>query len=40
MDAIDAAIIKMKGDGRLAAMQEKWFGVKFDTPDTVTEAAF
>lgn len=40
MDAIDAAILKMKADGRLAAMQKKWFGVAFDTPDSVTEAAF
>lgn len=40
MDAIDAAIIKMKGDGRLAEIQKKWFGVAFDTPDAVTEAAF
>ncbi|MFQ8430146.1 transporter substrate-binding domain-containing protein [Amaricoccus sp. W119] len=40
MDAIDAAILKMKADGRLAALQEKWFGVTFETPDTVTEAAF
>jgi polar amino acid transport system substrate-binding protein len=40
MDAIDAAILKMKGDGWLAAMQEKWFGVTFDTPDHLTEANF
>lgn len=40
MDAIDAAILKMKADGRLAEMQKKWFGVTFDTPDKVTEAAF
>lgn len=40
MDAIDAAILKMKADGRLGAMQTKWFGVTFDTPDAVTEAAF
>lgn len=40
MDAIDAAILKMKADGRLGAMQKKWFGVTFDTPDSVTEAAF
>ena len=40
MDAIDDAILKMKGDGRLAAMQKKWFGVTFDTPDKLTEANF
>ncbi|KQT85155.1 transporter substrate-binding domain-containing protein [Aurantimonas sp. Leaf443] len=39
MDAIDAAIIKMKGDGRMAEMQKKWFGVAFDTPEKVTEPA-
>ena len=40
MDAIDAALLKMKADGRLAEIQKKWFGVTFDTPDTLTEAAF
>ena len=40
MDAIDGAILKMKADGRLAEYQKKWFGVTFDTPDKVTEAAF
>ncbi len=40
MDAIDGAILKMKADGRLAEYQKKWFGVSFDTPDKVTEAAF
>jgi polar amino acid transport system substrate-binding protein len=40
MDAIDGALAAMKADGRLAALQEKWFGVTFDTPDTVSEAAF
>lgn len=40
MDAIDAAILKMKADGRLAAMQKKWFGIAFDTPDSVTDPAF
>ena len=37
---IDAALIAMKTDGRLGELQKKWFGVTFDTPDTVTEAAF
>ena len=40
MDAIDAAILKMKADGRLGEIQKQWFGVVFDTPDTLTEAAF
>ncbi len=35
MDAIDAVIIKMKGDGRLAAMQKKWFGLSFETPNKI-----
>jgi polar amino acid transport system substrate-binding protein len=34
-DAIDASILKMKKDGRLAKLQQTWFGVAFDTPDTV-----
>ena len=33
MDAVDAAILKMKADGRMAEMQQKWFGATFDTPD-------
>jgi polar amino acid transport system substrate-binding protein len=41
MDAIDAAILAMKADGRLAELQKKWFGVTFETPDApLTEAAF
>jgi len=39
MDAIEAAMLKIKGDGRLAKIQEKWFGATFDTPDLVTEPA-
>lgn len=37
MDAIDAALLKMKKDGRMAKLQEKWFGVAFETPDTITD---
>ena len=37
MDAVDAAILKMKKDGRLAVLQKKWFGQAFETPDAVTE---
>lgn len=33
MDAFDAALIKVKRNGRLAQLQEKWFGTKFETPD-------
>lgn len=34
-DAVDAAILKIKRDGRLATLQKKWFGASFDTPDQV-----
>ncbi|ULJ75770.1 transporter substrate-binding domain-containing protein [Rhizobium gallicum] len=40
MDAIDAALLKMKADGRLAELQKKWFGASFDTPDSVKDPAF
>lgn len=40
LDAVDAVIIKMKHDGRLAALQKKWFGTEMATPDQVTEASF
>ncbi|QIB35482.1 transporter substrate-binding domain-containing protein [Ancylobacter pratisalsi] len=40
MDAVDAVIIKMKHDGRLAALQKKWFGTEMSTPDTVEKASF
>ena len=33
MDAFDAALLKIKRDGRLAKLQEKWFKTTFDTPD-------
>jgi len=35
IDAINQAIIKMHGDGRLAALQKKWFGVPMETPTTM-----
>ena len=38
MDAIEAAMLKIKADGRLATIQEKWFGAKFETPDLVNES--
>jgi hypothetical protein len=37
MDAIDAAMLKIKADGRMATLQKKWFGASFDTPDSVKE---
>lgn len=39
IDAVDAALLKIKADGRMAKLQEKWFGASFDTPDYVTEPA-
>jgi polar amino acid transport system substrate-binding protein len=38
-DALSAEILKMKADGRLAALQKKWFGAAFSTPDAVTDPA-
>ncbi len=40
MDAIDAAMLKIKADGRMATLQKKWFGASFDTPDSVKDPAF
>ena len=37
MAAIDAAMLKIKADGRLAAIQKKWFGLSFETPDKVSD---
>jgi len=39
LDAVDAALDKMRGDGRLAAAQTKWFGQSFDVPARVTDPA-
>jgi polar amino acid transport system substrate-binding protein len=39
MDAIDGVIDIMRTDGRLAALQTKWFGQSFEVPARVTEAA-
>ena len=33
--AVNAALLKMKADGRLATLQKKWFGTTFETPDAV-----
>lgn len=38
--ALNAAILKMKADGRMAAIQKKWFGNSFDMPNEVTQANF
>jgi polar amino acid transport system substrate-binding protein len=32
LDAVDKVILAMHKDGRLAAMQKKWFGVQMDVP--------
>ena len=34
-DAVQAAMLKIKADGRMAKIQQKWFGTSFDTPDSV-----
>lgn len=35
MDAVQAAMLRIKADGRMATIQKKWFGAAFDTPDSV-----
>jgi polar amino acid transport system substrate-binding protein len=40
MDAVDSAMLKIKKDGRMAKLQEKWFGTSFDTPDSVPTPNF
>jgi polar amino acid transport system substrate-binding protein len=40
MDAVDAAMLKIKADGRMATIQKKWFGTTFDTPDSVPTPNF
>lgn len=37
VDAVSAALIKMEDDGRMAAIQKKWFGRTFDLPKTVPQ---
>ena len=39
-DAVAAAMLKIKADGRMAAIQKKWFGTTFDTPDAVPTPNF
>ncbi len=33
--AVNDAMLKIKADGRMAKLQEKWFGQSFNTPDDV-----
>ena len=33
----EAKRLAMKEDGRMAELQEKWFGTTFDMPDYVTD---
>ncbi len=40
LDAVQAALVKVKADGRMKAMQQKWFGLAFDTPDVAPEPNF
>lgn len=35
MEAIDAAILKISRDGRMAELQLKWFGVTLELPETL-----
>jgi len=37
LDAVNAALMTIKEDGRMAELQEKWFGQSFETPDEVTD---
>jgi len=37
IDAVNAAIVKTEGDGRMATIQKTWFGQTFDLPKTVPE---
>ena len=32
--------VKIKADGRMKKLQEKWFGTSFETPDTAPEPSF
>ena len=37
LDAVDAAMVKMEKDGRMAAIQKKWFGTAMDVPSKPIE---
>lgn len=40
LDEVQAALVKIKADGRLKTIQEKWFGASFDTPELPPEPKF
>jgi polar amino acid transport system substrate-binding protein len=37
IDAVNAALVKIQKDGRMATIQKKWFGVSQELPTTVPE---
>jgi polar amino acid transport system substrate-binding protein len=37
LDAVNAAIVKLEGDGTMATIQKKWFGQAMELPKTVPE---
>jgi polar amino acid transport system substrate-binding protein len=37
VDAVNAAIVKLDGDGTMATIQKKWFGQTMDLPKTVPQ---
>ncbi|WP_434623296.1 transporter substrate-binding domain-containing protein [Azospirillum sp. B2RO_4] len=37
VEAVNAALVKIQKDGRMATIQKKWFGVSQDLPTTVPE---
>lgn len=37
VEAVNAALVKIQKDGRMAAIQKKWFGVSAELPTTVPE---
>ena len=37
IEAVNAALVKIQKDGRMATIQKKWFGVSQDLPTTVPE---
>jgi polar amino acid transport system substrate-binding protein len=39
LDAINAAIVKLEGDGTMAKIQKTWFGQSFELPKTIPEPA-
>ncbi|GAB3626486.1 amino acid ABC transporter [Pandoraea terrae] len=39
LDAVDQSILKMHKDGRLVALQKKWFGIEMEAPETMPTPA-